>query len=127
MKGKTGRVFTKQDEQIIELFTELGMPKNLVKTLMYISHVEDCRSGDIERGTDLLQPQVSVAVQELRRRGWVTKYDIKKKGKGRPVHHYRLTAPLSGLLKSFEQEKNQEVEMVKRNLSELEEIIKATS
>ena len=123
MKQKTEQVFTQKDEQIIDLFADLGMPKNLAKTLMFISHVEDCRSTDIETGAELLQPQVSVAVQELRRRGWITKHDIKKKGKGRPVHHYKLTASLPSLLKSFESEKIQEVEAVKKNLSELERVL----
>ena len=33
------------------------------------------------------------------------KRDVKKKGKGRPVHLYKLTADLLTILKSFEKDK----------------------
>jgi predicted transcriptional regulator len=123
MKQKTGYVLNQQDETIIHLFTNLGMPKNLAKTLLYISQVEDCRSQDIERGVELLQPQVSLAIQELKKKGWVKKHDKKKKGKGRPVHHYHLTKPLSELIKNFQNDKVRELETIKKNFSELETIL----
>jgi predicted transcriptional regulator len=102
------------------------MPKNLAKTLMYISQVEECRSADVEQGADLRQPEVSVAMQELRRRGWAKKRDIKKKGKGRPVHLYKLTQDLNNILKSFEKEKMKEIETIKYDLSQLNKLITTT-
>ena len=62
-------------------------------------------------------------MQELRKRRWITKRDLKKKGKGRPVHIYSSTKPLSEILKTFEQEKLKEVESVKKDLSKLKNII----
>ncbi|RLF29899.1 MAG: ArsR family transcriptional regulator [Thermoplasmata archaeon] len=123
MKRKRSFVLDETDSKVVQLFTELGMPKNLAKTLMYISQVDECRSADVEQGADLRQPEVSVAMQELRRRGWAKKRDIKKKGKGRPVHLYRLTKPLSEILKSFEEEKMKEVETIKQDLTELQQLI----
>jgi predicted transcriptional regulator len=69
------------------------------------------------------QPEVSIAMQELRRRGWVKKQDLKKKGKGRPVHIYKTTTDLSEILNVFEQEKLKEVENVKNDISALKNII----
>ncbi len=63
----------KDDDKAIQFFVKLGMPKNLAKTLLYIYQVDECRSADIEHGADLRQPDVSIAMQELRRRGWVKK------------------------------------------------------
>jgi len=123
MKQKTGYNLTKQDENVIQLFADLGMPKNLAKTLLFISQLEDCRSQDIEQGVHLLQPQVSIAIQELRKKGWVKKYDKKKKGKGRPVHHYQLTKPLPELVKSFQNEKIIQIETIKKNFIALETIL----
>ncbi|HEC89753.1 MAG TPA: ArsR family transcriptional regulator, partial [Thermoplasmatales archaeon] len=93
MKRKRALVLDEKDEKAVDIFTDLGMPRNLAKTLLYVSQFDECRSADIEQGADLRQPEVSVAMQELRRRGWVEKRDLKKKGKGRPVHIYRLTKP----------------------------------
>jgi len=124
MKHKRSFVLDEKDDKAVELFTELGMPKNLAKTLMYISQVEECRSADVEQGADLRQPEVSVAMQELRRRGWAKKRDLKKKGKGRPVHIYKLTKPLPQILRNFEEEKMKQVDTIKSDLSELQDIIK---
>jgi predicted transcriptional regulator len=99
------------------------MPKNLAKTLMYISQVKECRSADVEQGADHRQPEVSIAMQELRRRGWTKKRDLKKKGKGRPVHIYKMTKSLPQILKSFEKEKMKQVETIRNDLVELDTLI----
>ncbi len=125
IKRKNLFVLDKKDDKAVQLFTELGMPKNLAKTLIYISQVDECKCADVEQGADLRQPEVSIAMQELRRRGWVTKRDVKGKGKGRPVHIYKPTTHLSEILKTFEQEKLKEVESVKKGISELKNIIES--
>lgn len=124
MKRKRSFVLDDKDDKAVKLFADLGMPKNLAKTLMYISQVEECRSADVEQGADLRQPEVSVAMQEMRRRGWAKKRDLKKKGKGRPVHIYKLTKPLPNILKSFEQEKMKQVDTIRQDLNQLHGLIK---
>ena len=124
MKRKRSFVLDEKDDKAVQLFSELGMPKNLAKTLMYISQVDECRSAEVEQGADLRQPEVSVAMQELRRRGWAKKRDLKKKGKGRPVHIYKLTKALPEILGSFEEEKMKQVETIKNDLTDLQGLIK---
>ncbi|MBN2603603.1 MAG: ArsR family transcriptional regulator [Candidatus Thermoplasmatota archaeon] len=124
MKRKRSFVLDEKDDKAVQLFAELGMPKNLAKTLMFISQVAECRSAEVEQGADLRQPEVSVAMQELRRRGWAKKRDLKKKGKGRPVHIYKLTKPLPDILRNFEQEKMKQVETIKSDLDDLNSLIK---
>ncbi len=123
MKHKRSFVLDEKDDRAVQLFTDLGMPKNLAKTLMFISQVEECKSADVEQGADLRQPEVSVAMQEMRRRGWAKKRDVKKKGKGRPVHVYKLTRNLPEILKSFEQEKMKQVDTIKDDLSQLNNLV----
>jgi len=124
MKRKRSFVLDEKDDKAVQLFAELGMPKNLAKTLMYISQVDECRSAEVEQGADLRQPEVSVAMQELRRRGWAKKRDLKKKGKGRPVHIYKLTKALPDILGSFEEEKMKQVETIKNDLTDLQGLVK---
>ena len=123
MKQKNVYKLDNDDGKAIQLFVKLGMPKNLAKTLLCISQFDECRSADVEQGADLRQPEVSIAMQELRRRGWIKKRDLKKKGKGRPVQIYKTTTDLSEILDAFEQEKLQEVENVKNDISALKTII----
>jgi predicted transcriptional regulator len=124
MKRKRSFVLDEKDERAVELFTDLGMPRNLAKTLMFISQVDECKSSEVEQGADLRQPEVSVAMQEMRRRGWAEKRDLKKKGKGRPVHIYTLTKKLPDILNTFEQEKMKQVETIKKDLTDLQSMIK---
>ena len=125
MKKTKRIVLDKTDKKAVKLLRELGMPKNIAGTLMYLSHVDECYSADIEHGANLRQPEVCVAMQKLRRKGWVKKRDLNKKGKGRPVHIYTPTKNLSEILKAFEQEKLKEVETIKNDISELKNIIKS--
>jgi len=125
MKQKNVYMLDKNDDKAVQLFVELGMPKNLAKTLLYISQFDECQCADVEQGANLRQPEVSIAMQELRRRGWVKKRDLNKKGKGRPAHIYKPTTHLSEILKAFEQEKLKEVESVKKDISELKNIIES--
>ena len=123
MRKKMIYVLDKDDKKTAQLLTKLGMPRHLAKTLMYLSHVDECYSADIEQGADLRQPEVSLAMRELRRKKWVKKRDLKKNGKGRPLHIYKPAAPLSEIVKKFEQEKLSEIESIEKELSELKQLI----
>ena len=115
--------FNSQDEKIIKVFTDLGMPKNLAKTLLYISQVNECRSVEIEHGANLRQPEVNVAMHKLQRKGWIKKRNLKKKGKGRPVHLYKLTSTINEIVSNFEKEKMKEIKHVQDDLEQLKALI----
>ncbi len=123
LRRRESYVLDEKENKAVQIFTELGMPKNMAKTLLYLSQVPECKCSDIEHGVDLRQPEVSIAMQELRKRGWVKKRDLKKKGKGRPIHIYKSTTHLSEILNAFEQDKIKELETVKNDISELKNII----
>lgn len=125
MKQNKPYTFNSQDEKIIKVFTDLGMPRNLAKTLMYISQVEECRSAEIEHGAHLRQPEVSVAMQQLLKKGWVSRRDLKKKGKGRPVHIYKLKSPIEKIVSTFEKEKTKEIDSIKNDLEQLKTLIES--
>ena len=123
MKQKDVFTLDKEDDKTVQLFNKLGMPKNLAKILICMSHFHECKCADVEQRADLRQPEVSIAMKELRRRGWIKKRDFKKEGKGRPIHIYKSNSNLLEILKTFEQEKLNEVENVKKDLSELKNIM----
>lgn len=115
---------TPKDHEIINVFNDLGVPKNLAKTLLYVSEVDECRSSDIEKGAELRQPEVSIAMQELSDRGWITKRNQKKEGKGRPIYIYSLKAPLSDIMEEIEKEKTEEIKTIQNDLKELKSMFK---
>ena len=62
-------------------------------------------------------------MQELQKKGWITRRNLKKKGKGRPVHIYSLSNPIDDIIKSFEEEKIQEINEIKQDLNDLKKIL----
>jgi predicted transcriptional regulator len=89
------------------------MPKNVAKALDFLSDREETTSVEVEKATGLRQPEVSIAMQELRRRKWVEKRDIKKEGKGRPVHAYRLAVPFTAVVDAIAKEQRRKIEQIR--------------
>jgi predicted transcriptional regulator len=123
MSKKKTIILNHNDKKAARLFAKLGMPNKLAKTVMYLSHVDECYSTDIQWGTQLRQPEVSLAMSELARRGWIKKRYQKKKGKGRPLCAYKSTRRLSDIIKEVEKNKIKEIEHIKENISDLKELI----
>jgi len=112
----------KKDEILAELMTKAGMPKNISKALVFIARREETTSVEIEKATGLRQPEVSIAMQELRRRRWVEKKDIKKEGKGRPVHSYRLSVPFPEIIDSVCGMETERIRRMEENLKRLRQL-----
>jgi len=113
------RGFTKKDETLVKLLMRTDMPKNVAKTLVFLRKKEETTSVEIEISTALRQPEVSIAMQELRRRKWVIKRDIKKEGKGRPVHAYKLAIPFDKIIETLEKEERKRMESIEKNIDQL--------
>ncbi len=103
---------SRRDETLVDLLIETGLSKNVAKTLVFLSKRDETTSVEIEKATGLRQPEVSIAMQELRRRKWVDKRDIKKEGKGRPVHAYRLSLPWSEVIGQLDREQQAKVDRI---------------
>jgi predicted transcriptional regulator len=123
VKNMGERGFSKKDEALVELLMNTGMPKNVAKTLVFLRRKEETTSVEIEISTALRQPEVSIAMQELRRRKWVMKRDIKKEGKGRPVHAYKLSIPFDKIIEALEKEERKRMERIEANIALLKQAV----
>ena len=103
----------------MDLLIRTGMSRNVAKTLVFLSKREETTSVEIEKATGLRQPEVSIAMQELRRRRWVEKRDIKKEGKGRPVHAYRLATPFGEIVDLIAREERAKIEDIETNIRKM--------
>ena len=110
---------TPYDEKFVDLLVKNGIKPKIAKTLAYLKERDEVKSIEIERDTVLRQPEVSIAIQFLRKKGWVKKRDIKKQGKGRPVHAYRLAHPISKIISEIEAERRKVIDELESNLKEL--------
>jgi predicted transcriptional regulator len=103
--------FTEREENITDILVGLGLKRNVARVLVYLSSTEEATSRMIERGTDLRQPEVSMAMRYLREYHWVKSTESKADSKGRPVKIYRLSQPITQIMDSIEGEKRKEAEI----------------
>ena len=113
---------TKSQEELIDRLIKAGLQKNIAKTLVFIAGKEETRSREIEASTNLRQPEVSIAMQELRDRGWVTKRDIKKEGKGRPVHGYKLDKEVDEIIEEIESKEKDRINEIQENVNRIKKL-----
>ncbi|MEM4170721.1 MAG: ArsR family transcriptional regulator [Thermoplasmata archaeon] len=101
-----------QTNDLSDILIQLGLPKNIAKTLAYLRYHEDALAVDIEFNMELRQPEVSVAIQYLLSKNWIKKKNVKKEGKGRPVRIYRLNKPFDEIIKEIEEEKKDSISKI---------------
>ena len=53
--------------------------------LVFLANTPEATSRAIEHGTELRQPEVSIAMRYLTDQDWITSRESKAEGKGRPV------------------------------------------
>ena len=114
---------TEQDEKIVQLLAEAGLNKNIAKVIVFLSKVGEAVSRDIERAANLRQPEVSLAMKELKEWGWVKEKELKKKGKGRPLKSYKLTMDLKEIAKQLIEKRREEIKKMEKDLEELERLV----
>jgi predicted transcriptional regulator len=110
------------DHEIIDLLVSMGLSRKAATTLTFLSHKEETDARQIERNTELRQPEVSTAIKELYTLGWIEKRDMKGKGRGRPIHFYRLNVPLDIAIKTIVDGKKTEIEQIEVNIKRLKEL-----
>ncbi|HNT71466.1 MAG TPA: ArsR family transcriptional regulator [Methanothrix sp.] len=122
MRQFSVKVLDDDDREFVEVLRDLGIPRNVASMITYLANVEEATSREIEIGSNLRQPEVSIAMRSLRNNGWVEEREVKKDGKGRPMKVYRLIISLEEIIKHFEEEKKVESTMVMENIERLKDL-----
>ena len=94
-------LFSKGDEEIADLFWDIGIRRNSARVLVLMLKDTDLTSRDIERSADLRQPEVSIALKDLMTRKWVKDVRTQTEKKGRPVVIYHLSTSLDDILEEL--------------------------
>lgn len=122
MKNQSVSVFDVSDEEFAETLMGLGLKRNVAKALTYLKNVNEVTSREIEIGSDMRQPEVSVAVRELKGLKWIVVREEKKPGKGRPFKLYRLEKDMNAIINQLEYEKVDESKQMLENIQRLKQI-----
>lgn len=108
IKQTSVKVLDEKDLEFIEALRTLKVPRNVAALITYLADINEATSREIEVGTNMRQPEVSIAMRSLRQNKWVEERDIKVEGKGRPMKVYKLSVPLDTIITHFEEESTRE-------------------
>jgi len=108
MRVRNVLYFTQDEEDLANLLIRIGLKRNVARVLVYLAHNPEATSREIERGTDLRQPEVSLAMASMIEQGWVSNREIKAENKGRPVKIYRLSRQIGEITDAIEREKREQ-------------------
>jgi predicted transcriptional regulator len=122
MRASEVSVFDETDLEFIEILRNLNISRNVASTLAYLSSVEEATSKDLELGSELRQPEVSIAMRELRSYGWIDEREIKKEGKGRPMKIYKLAVPMPEIVVHLEKQTMEEAKRTMENIEKLKNL-----
>ena len=109
-------------DEFASILIQIGLKRNVAKVLTYLAAVTEATSREIEIGSDLRQPEVSIAMREIRRLDWVMERDEKNPGKGRPYRIYRLNKSLSEIVETLEEQKSKESERIMKQIEKLKSL-----
>lgn len=112
-------VLSEMNDKLAKYLIISDIPRSVAYTLVYIRDKGEITSVEIERETGLRQPEVSIAMQWLRRKGWINKRNMKKEGKGRPIHGYRLSKDFNEILEEIIQELTNKINEINQNIEQL--------
>jgi len=116
------RVLDEKDHDTIEALRTVGVKRNVAIIIVYLKDMDEATSRDIEKGSGLRQPEVSIAMRVLRERGWIAERDVKGSGKGRPTRLYRLIMSIDEIIGHYEEEKRSESSRAMQSIQRLKEI-----
>ena len=111
--------FDDRDIEVVETLRSLGVPRKVSNMIAYLANVNEATSREIEKGSDLRQPEVSIALRTLRKNRWVEEKIVKNEGTGRPMKIYRLSTPIGEILRYYEEIKAKEAAKAMQSIQKL--------
>jgi predicted transcriptional regulator len=122
MKTLKMKQLDEKDEEIADALFSLGMSRNAALTLAYMQNTNSATSSELERSARLRQPEVSIAIKQLKERDWVNEREEKKPGKGRPYKIYSLKVGFNDIIGQLEKHQRKAVDKAQEKIERLKEM-----
>ena len=125
IRQTTVKVLDEKDLEFIDALRSLEVPRNVAGLITYLANTNEATSREIEMGTNLRQPEVSIAMRTLRQNNWIDEREVRAPGKGRPMKVYKLRVPIQEIIQHYEVEKNNEAAETMQAIQRLKELSSA--
>ena len=127
MRESTVKILDDKDMEFVEALRSLSVSRNVATLITFLANVDEASSREIEMGSDLRQPEVSIAMRSLRGNNWIEEREIKREGKGRPMKVYSLRASIDEIIKFYEQQKLNESAQAMESIQRLKQLSSSLS
>ena len=122
MRNVIVKQLDEKDEEIADALMAIGMSRNIARTLSYLQNVNEATSVELERVVRLHQPEVSIAMKQLKERDWINEREKKKTGKGRPYKIYSLKVSFNDIISQLEKQQLKAVDAAQTKIDKLKEM-----
>jgi len=122
MRNVIVKQLDEKDEEIADALIAIGMSRNIARTLSYLQNVDEATSVELERVVRLHQPEVSIAMKQLKERDWINEREKKKTGKGRPYKIYSLKVSFNDIISQLEKQQMKAVDDAQTKIDKLKEM-----
>jgi predicted transcriptional regulator len=113
-----------KNEEIADTLIFLGMSRPVARTLSYLQNMNSATTVDLERGATLCQPEVCIAMKQLKERDWINEREDKKPGKGRPYKVYSLKVGFDKIIAQIEKQQSKAADEARSRIERLKELRK---
>jgi predicted transcriptional regulator len=76
MRQESVQYFTETEKEFANLLIKIGTKKNIAKVLVFLANTPEATPREIERGIDIRQPEVSIAIKYMAEQGWIKSIEI---------------------------------------------------
>ena len=111
---------SKPVQQLLSTMIRLGVQSHTAKCLVYLHMHGPSSSITLQKNCNIRQPDVSVAIAELRRLEVVKSDLTASTGRGRPSHIYQLTGSLEECIIPFIEEAKNKISTIVSAITTLE-------
>ncbi len=122
MKTITIRQLNEKNEEIADALVSLGMSRLIARILSYLQSENEVTSVELEREAGLRQPEVSIAMKELKQHDWINERENKKPGKGRPYRVYSLKISFNEIVSQLEKQRKKAIDETLSKIERLKEL-----
>ncbi len=127
VKSLVRKQLDENGEEIANVLTTLGLSRPIARTLSYLKDLKEVPSVELERVIGLHQPEVSIAMRDLKERDWISEREEKKPGKGRPFKIYSFKISFNEIIAYFEKENMKESNDMQLRIRQMKKSITITS
>jgi predicted transcriptional regulator len=122
MRTEKVTYFTEKEDEFVTLLMRIGTNKNVAKVLVFLNANLKLTSRQIERGTDLRQSEVSLAMKYMMSQGWVLAHEMEHDRDARLIKIYELSKPIADILDSIQNELENEADIQLKLIRKLREL-----